>query len=184
VGLLTLHTVFRRWRIWPGPLRHRALAGVPTLHRVFVQFRRCEVAKGLRVHGAGLAGEGEEFAAAAEQTGDVALERAGFGGVAAVAEAGGADTGAAFLCAGAGAFAAMQAAAAVAHGGGAAGTARAAGAGPAARGEVGVAARVAIAQRAAGLTVYRVFRGGSHRAAPPVILAQARIQGRHCNIRG
>jgi hypothetical protein len=132
-----------------------------TLHEVFAEFRRQKVAEGCGVHRARLAGEGEEFAVAAEQAGDVTLEGAGFGAVEAVAGAGGADAGAAFLGAGTGAFAAVQAAAAVAHGGGAARAAGAAGARAAPWGEVGVAAWIAVAEGTGALTLYGVIPHGA-----------------------
>jgi hypothetical protein len=137
------------------------------LYEVLSRFRLLEVAQCLHVHRAGLAREGQEFAAAAEQTADVALKGAGFGAVAAVAGAGRTDAGTTFFRARAGTFPAMQAAAAVAHRGGAARAAGAAGAGAAARGKVGVAAGIAIAQRAGALTLHKVLF---------VILARARIQ--------
>jgi hypothetical protein len=133
------------------------------LQEVLSQIRRQEVTERRCIqHSApwpGLAGEGQELAVAAKQAGDVALKGAGFGAVETVTGAGGADAGAAFFRARAGALAAVQAAAAVAHGGGAAGAAGAAGAGAAARGEVGVAAGVAVAEGTGALTVQGVLRG-------------------------
>jgi hypothetical protein len=139
---------------------------------VIAEFGRQQMAEGFRVHRARLAGEAQQFAAAAQQAGDGALKCPSFGAVAAVAGTGGAYACAAFLGARAGAFAAVQAAAAVAHGRRPAGAAGAPGTRAAPWGKVGVPARVAIAQRAGALTLHKVLCGDrSGAAAPPVVLA-------------